>query len=549
MDTFAVTWNLLPESVKRGLLVGSEGKLHLMHLAQELLVGAQGQSGGTQGKFLDLGLDLLQAAWSKDPLDGQIAAQLLSLDEKWPRVNARNKVLLRQVADRWCKPDDLRYYRRLAESRDSEKIRRFLLTQLGKEQGNLYWWQQVLTLGMFEQDQELLGSVLRQDWSGLEPCRKLLAGDMAWLSGQHEAACGAYGKALGGDALWRRAERMWAAGQQDEARALWRDVLSQSPWMVGETLRLFDIRENSGQRLERLDGKVAIALYSFNKAAELDATLESLFASNIGENPVWVLDNGSTDGTAAVLAAWQDKAGARLHRISLHVNIGAPAARNWLMSVPEIRDCRWIVYLDDDVELPGDWLGRLGAAAQAYPEAGVWGCKVVDHAQPGVLQSVDLHLLPPLFEEAEQEARRFKVSDLHHQTLDFGQFDYLRPCASVTGCCHLFRMDRLQEIGGFDLRFSPSQYDDLEHDIRLNLAGQYAVYQGFLSVKHKKRTGKSSQTSTAEFGNSFANMHKLQKKYSATEYDRAMAWETEVITRDFWVKREKVRQWLAGESE
>lgn len=433
MDTFAVTWNILPESVKRGLLVGSDGKLHLMHLAQELLVGAQTQSGDAQGKFLDLGLDLLQAAWTKDPLDGQIAAQLLSLNEKWPRVNARNKVLLRQVADRWRKPDDLRYYRRLAEGRDSEKIKRFLLIQLGKEQGNLYWWQQILTLGLFEQDQELLGSVLRQDWSGLEPCRKLLAGDVSWLSGQQDAACGAYDKAMGWDALWRRAEWMWAAGRQDEARVMWRDALAEAPWMVGETLRLFDLRKNSGQHLERLDGKAAIALYSFNKAAELDATLESLFASDIGENPVWVLDNGSTDGTAAVLAAWQQKAGARLHRISLHVNIGAPAARNWLMSVPQIRECRWMVYLDDDVELPGDWLGRLGAAVQAYPEAGVWGCKVVDHAQPTVLQSVDLHLLPPLFEETEQADKRFKVSDLHHQTLDFGQFDYLRPCASVTG--------------------------------------------------------------------------------------------------------------------
>lgn len=544
MDIFRLTWELLPESVKRGLLIGSEGKLHLMHLAQELLVGVQRQSGGAQGKFLDLALDLLQSAWTKDPLDGQVASQLLSLDEKWPRVNARNKALLRQVVARWRKPEDMRYYRRLAEGRDSDKIKRFLLTQLVKEQGNLFWWQQALTLGMFEQDQELLGTVLRLDWSGLEPCRKLLAGDVAWLSGKQEAACGAYGKAMGGDALWRRAERMWSAGLQDEARGLWRDALVQAPWMVGETLRLFDVKENSGQRVERLDGKVAIALYSFNKAAELDATLESLFASDIGENPVWVLDNGSTDGTAAVLATWQEKAGARLHRISLHVNIGAPAARNWLMSVPEIRECRWMVYLDDDVELPGDWLGRLGAAVQAYPEAGVWGCKVVDHAQPGVLQSVDLHLLPPVSEEDGQ--RRFKVSDLQHQTLDFGQFDYLRPCTSVTGCCHLFRMDRLQESGGFDLRFSPSQFDDLEHDIRLNRSGQYAVFQGFLRVRHKKRTGKSSRTSIPEFGNSLGNMHKLQMKYSAREYEELMVWESGVLLRDFMMKREGVMRWLAG---
>jgi len=161
------------------------------------------------------------------------------------------------------------------------------------------------------------------------------------------------------------------------------------------------------------------------------------------------------------------------------------------------------------------------------------------------MQSTDLHLVPPVSEEEAQ--RRFKVSDLQHQTLDFGQFDYLRPCASVTGCCHLFRMDRLQESGGFDLRFSPTQFDDLEHDIRLNRAGQYAVYQGFLGIRHKKRTGKSSRTSTSEFGNSLGNMHKLQMKYSAQEYEGIMAWESGVLLRDFMRKRDWVMRWLAGE--
>lgn len=546
MDRFTETWPLLPESVRRGLLVGSEGKLHLMSLAQSLLLEAQAQP-AMQRIYLDLGLDLLQAAWTKDPLDGQLAGQLVALDEKWPRLDARTRTVARAVAAKWVRPEDLRYYRRLAENRDAEKLRRFLLTQLGKEKDNLYWWQQIVSLGMYEQDQELLGIMLRQDWTGVEPARKLLAGDVAWLSGQRDAACGAYAKAFGWDSMFRRAERLFFGGRNEEARSLWREALDGAPWLIGETLRLYDFLEDTGRRSAPLDGRVAIALYSFNKAAELDATLESLFASDIGDNPMWVLNNGSSDGTAAVLDAWQERAGQRLRRIDLHVNIGAPAARNWLMSVPGIRECQWMVYLDDDVELPRDWLARLGAAVATYPEAGVWGCKVVDHAQPCVLQSVDLHLLPPVSEEDQQAERRFKVSDLHHQTLDFGQFDYLRPCASVTGCCHLFRMDRLLNSGDFDLRFSPSQYDDLEHDIRLNLGGQYAVYQGFLAVRHKKRTGKSSRTSTAEFGNSFANMYKLQKKFLAADYGRIMDWEAEILTRDFWRKRDVVRRWLVGE--
>lgn len=544
MDRFTEIWPLLPNTVQRGLLVSSEGKLHLMQLAQELLTGSQNKPSALQKIFLDLGLDLLQAAWTKDPLDGQLAHQLLVLDEKWPRLDPRSKSFVREVASRWKQPEDLRYYRRIAESRDSEKLRRFLLTQLGKENGNLYWWQQIVSLGMFEQDQELLGTILRQNWSGLEPCRKLLAGDVAWFSGQKDAACAAYSKAIGQDARLRCAWNLFESGQKDAALALFRDVYAADPWRTSEILLLYDVLASTGAQQSMLNGQVAIVLYSYNKAAELDATLQSLLASELGDSRIWVLNNGSSDETANILNKWQQEIGGRLQRIDLHVNVGAPAARNWLMSIPEIQKCQWMVYLDDDVEVPADWLRKFSSAVEAYPEAGVWGCKVVDHAQVTLLQSVDLHLMPPVSESDRQQERRFKVSDVHHQTLDFGQFDYLRPCASVTGCCHLFRMDRLLESGGFDLRFSPSQYDDLEHDIRLNTNGQYAVYQGFLSIRHKKRSGKASRTSTAEFGNSFANMHKLQKKYSLQEYERIMAWECEILRRDFMTKRDKVMHWL-----
>ena len=545
MERFSETWPLLPEPVRRGLLVGSEGKLHLMYLAQELLLGAQTAGPASRKVHLDLGIDLLLAAWSKDPLDGQLAGQLLALDEKWPRLDARAKAVARRVAERWSRPEDLRYYRRLAEGQDMEKIRRFLLIQFDKDGGNLYWRQQAVSLGMYEQDRELLESMRECDWSGFETCRAALSGDVKWLSGDRDAACASYVAAMGLDAVFRRAEQSFCSGREREARALWREMFQIAPWMSSEILRIFDLLQDTGKRRGTVSGRVAIVLYSFNKAAELDATLGSLFASDIASHPVWVLDNGSSDGTAAVIDSWVERTGGRLRRIDLHVNIGAPAARNWLMSVPEIRECEWIAYLDDDVELPADWLSLLGAAVDAYPQAGVWGCKVVDHAQECVIQSADLHLLPPVSEDDKLSERRFKVSDLHHQTLDFGQFGFMRPCASVTGCCHLFRMDRLQDSGGFDLRFSPSQYDDLEHDIRLNMNGSYAVYQGFLSVRHKKRTGKSSRTSTAEYGNALGNMHKLQKKYSPAECNRAMAWESEVLAGDFLRKRETVMRWLA----
>ncbi|NLY40385.1 MAG: hypothetical protein GX055_02015 [Desulfovibrionales bacterium] len=154
-------------------------------------------------------------------------------------------------------------------------------------------------------------------------------------------------------------------------------------------------------------------------------------------------------------------------------------------------------------------------------------------------------MLPSADDEVDKDKHfNFTLSDIHCQTLDFGQFNYMRPCSSVTGCCHLFYMDRLLECGDFDLRFSPSQYDDLEHDIRLNLHGRYAAYQGHLRILHLKRTGKGTRGNPAQFSSAVANMHKLQKKYTATQYAQLFDWEAEVLARDYWKKYDFVMQWL-----
>lgn len=545
MNTGREWWSDLPAGVRTGLLLGAEGSVHLMDLAQQTLVAAQ-DAGPRQDALLRAGIGFLQAAWSKDPLNGQLAEQTLALDAKWPCLDPAAREVLRAVTGQWRKPEDMRYYRRLLEGRDSAKLRHFLTVQMDREPGNVYWWRQALVFAQFEEDWDLAARVVADDWpAGLQPVQSALRGDLAWLAGDYDASGRQYAAACGLDARFRLALLHTRRDGLEEARSEWRSLLRDAPWMTQAVLVCHDLLHGVDKAAVPVPGRGVVALYSYNKVRELDLTLRSVTDSDLDGADVWVLDNGSSDGTADMLAAWAERLGARMRIIALPVNVGAPAARNWLLHAAAQAEYGWMAYVDDDVEVPQDWLRRLGAAMLAYPEAGVWGCKVVDAAAPVVLQSVDLHLVPT----GEQDGleTRFKVSDLHHQTLDFGQFAYMRPCASVTGCCHLFRMDRLLDCGAFDLRFSPSQYDDLEHDVRLNLAGRYAVYQGHLPVLHMKRTGKSTRTDTAQFGSAAANMHKLQKKYGLEEYRQLMAWESGILEEDYWRKVGLVSEWLAGE--
>ncbi|MEG2173188.1 MAG: glycosyltransferase family 2 protein, partial [Desulfovibrionaceae bacterium] len=128
--------------------------------------------------------------------------------------------------------------------------------------------------------------------------------------------------------------------------------------------------------------------------------------------------------------------------------------------------------------------------------------------------------------------RRFSVSSMHHQVLDFGNFSYARPCVSATGCCHLFKRAALERIGNFDLRFSPSQYDDLEHDIRQALEGNLVVYQGHLQVRHMKRSGRAAWSDATQMMASWANLFKLQTRYSQQQFDGIREREHQALLAD-----------------
>ncbi|MDL2210835.1 glycosyltransferase family 2 protein, partial [Desulfovibrio sp. OttesenSCG-928-O18] len=103
----------------------------------------------------------------------------------------------------------------------------------------------------------------------------------------------------------------------------------------------------------------------------------------------------------------------------------------------------------------------------------------------------------------------FAIAAVHVTGCDFGQHSYLRSASSVTGCCHLLTRKSLDALGGFDLRFSPSQFDDFERDLRAALHGHGCVYTGHLAVAHAKRSGQGAKTTPWQQGNIDGNMLKL----------------------------------------
>ncbi len=540
-DSLSSAWNGLPATVREGLLMGSVGKRHLISLA------SQGLS--TDPEKATLWLDMLLSAWSENPLDGSLAAVILASPLLEPLISDNTRAALKAVADFWREPDNLSYFQRTAALRDYPKLRAFIQKQMEREPNNIFWRQKGAAFGLLEQDWDWVLSILDLPApEDIRPCLKTMAAQTLMLAGEGNKGlkfinenASIFGPAqeafLTGQALLALDDREGAASNYNKA-------LKTGPWRTSLALRLHDLKLGLDRKCADLEGGLSILLYSWNKGGELDETLKSIFESDLPKED-WrliVLDNGSEDATPQVLDKWSQSFGTdRFMRIDLPVNIGAPAARNWLMNLPEVRDSEFALYLDDDAVVPRNWLGRLGAAVRVYPDAGVWGCKVSDHASPAVMQAADYHFLSPdpslpALDMSRSEPNPFRLSNLHLFGPDNGMFDYIRPCASVTGCCHLFRTSTLLDQGGFSLYLSPSQYDDMEHDLRLARKGLFAVYQGHLRVLHKKSTGAASRSSIREESNALGNKYKMQAMHSREEISAAAAAERELLERDLLCK-------------
>lgn len=315
------------------------------------------------------------------------------------------------------------------------------------------------------------------------------------------------------------------------------------PYHVNLTLRAFALAKPVAAPPPAKAGEAAVCLYSLNKAELFHDCLTHLAATDLGEAVIAVLDNGSTDATPDMLAGVAAHFPAdRFVSVRLPVNIGAPGARNWLLALPEVAACSHVAFLDDDAFPETDWLSRLIATARTNPTAGAVGCAITDMDAPRDHQSADFNLFPPDMGQsalAEIKERLF-VCEPCRGAPDLSLFAYTRPCLSVSGCCHLLSRRAIEKAGPFDIRFNPTQFDDLERDIRSFLAGHPCVYDGTVRVAHKQGSSLAKAQTQAQVSQVLGNKIKLEYAVSDADADRLWRENLALIGRDLLEKAKVV---------
>lgn len=101
---------------------------------------------------------------------------------------------------------------------------------------------------------------------------------------------------------------------------------------------------------------LSVVIPTHQKCALLDRTLEALAGQEAGPGRDWeivVVNDGSTDGTAELLAAATGRPGPPLRVVTPERNVGRARARNLGARAAA---GRWILFLDDDIVAPSGLL-------------------------------------------------------------------------------------------------------------------------------------------------------------------------------------------------
>lgn len=119
---------------------------------------------------------------------------------------------------------------------------------------------------------------------------------------------------------------------------------------------------------------LTVAICTWNRAAMLQGALESLEGLRVPAGIEWsvlVVDNGSTDSTAAVVASFE---GCLPIRRVEEGRRGLSHARNCATD-HAMGEC--ILWIDDDVVVEPDWLAAYAEAFGEWPNAAVFGGPII----------------------------------------------------------------------------------------------------------------------------------------------------------------------------
>ena len=212
-------------------------------------------------------------------------------------------------------------------------------------------------------------------------------------------------------------------------------------------------------------------IINFNGGLFLDPCLRALTGTTHPPTRIIVVDNASSDDSINELAGWP-----QAEVISLPENLGYAGGANRGV---ETSEAPIVVLLNPDVELDADFGRNLINVFSRDDELGVAGAKL-RYPESGLIQHAGGRINWP------------ELTTAHYgeNEPDHAQFDAPRDVDYVTGAAMAISRDAFEAVGGFDERFFPAYWEDVDFCARVRNAGWSVRYQPELTGVHYEGAGK-----------------------------------------------------------
>ncbi len=238
--------------------------------------------------------------------------------------------------------------------------------------------------------------------------------------------------------------------------------------------------------------QVTVVIPNWNGAVHLPTCLDSLRRQTFRDFEVIVVDNGSTDGSLALLARDYPE----VQVLALGENRGFAGACNAGMRAAR---GEFLVLLNNDTEADPRWLEEVVAAFRRHPEAGLVASKMRLFDRRDVL-----HTAGDYYRVDGRPGNRGVWET------DVGQYDREEYVFSACGGSAAYRRAMLDEIGLLDEDFFYS-CEDVDLAWRAQLAGWRCVYAPRAVVYHKLSATGGGVTASFYDGRNF--IYLLVKDY------------------------------------